>query len=245
MYKLFFTLLLACFSLSALAGGSLRFATTDANPPFAFMNKDNQLVGFDIDVAKAICKRMQSECVFINNDFALLLSSLRFQRYDAVISGVDITYQRLEQVDFTQPYLLNAGVIIARKNRYHSLIDLKGKRVAVGGGTTQQAYLQSEWPDIIPVIYDNYENALLDMHNSRLDGIFGDEPSVRQLLKTNPQLGIVGEPITDNRYFGRGIGIAVRKNNVQLLKQLNDALNVLKEDGTLHQLTLRWLGPGR
>ncbi|MCX8957353.1 transporter substrate-binding domain-containing protein [Erwinia psidii] len=244
MYKYFFSLLLASFSMSTLASGALRFATNATNPPFEFLNKDNQLVGFDIDLAKALCQRMQSECVFINNDFTQLLPSLRFARYDAVISGVDITDERLKQVDFTQPYLVNSGSIVAMKNRYNSITQLKGKRVGVGGETTQQAYLQSKWPDIIPVVYDNYDNALLDMHNGRLDGIFGDTPAVKQLLKINPQLAMVGDPIIDSNYFGQGLGIAVRKGNDQLLKQLNDALQPLKEDGTLQRLTMRWLSAG-
>lgn len=90
---------------------------------------------------------------------------------------------------------------------------------------------------ITPLVYDNYDNALLDIHNGRLDGIFGDTPGIRQLLKPNHQLGIVDHVITDSRYFGNGPGIAVRKNNAPLLRPLQG----LKQDGTLHQITERWL----
>lgn len=242
MHKLFLALLLASLSMSALANGSLRFATTAANPPFEYLNNDNQMVGFDIDVAKGLCKRMQVECIFTNTAFDLLLPSLRFRRYDAVIAGMDITDERLKQVDFTRPYLANSGTIIAMKNRYSDFAQLKGKRVGVGGDTTQQAYLQSAWPEIIPVVYDDYQNALLDMRSNRLDAIFGDTPAVQQLLKANSQLASVGEPVTDERYFGSGLGIAVRKDDAQLLEQLNNALQSLKDDGTLRQLTQHWLG---
>lgn len=137
-------MLLVSLSMNALASGSLCFAPPPtANPPFEFISKVNQLVGLDIDLAKAICLRLRTKCVFISSDFSLLLSSLKFGCYDAAISGMDITDVRLKQVDFIQPCLLNAGAIIAVKNCYSSLEQLKGKRM--GCETTQQVYLQSEW----------------------------------------------------------------------------------------------------
>ncbi|WP_158783142.1 transporter substrate-binding domain-containing protein [Pantoea sp. BAV 3049] len=242
MHKFVLALLLASLSFNSLANGPLRFAFSATNPPFESLDGDGQLVGFDIDMAKALCERMKTQCIFTNNAFDRLLPSLKFHRYDVVISGMDITAERQKQVDFTQPYYANSGTIVAVKGRYSSFEQLKGKRIGVGGETTQQAYLQSAWPDIIAVTYDNYQNALLDIHNDRLEGIFGDTPAVYELLKSNPQLARVGEPVTDSRYFGSGLGIAVRKGNQELLSQLDEALQGIKDDGTLRKLSLRWLG---
>lgn len=242
MHKFVLTLLLASFSFSSLAAGPLRFAFSATNPPFESVNNEGQMAGFDIDMAKTLCERMKTSCIFTNNAFDRLLPSLKFHRYDVVISGMDITAERQKQVDFTQSYHANSGTLVAIKGRYSSFEQLKGKRIGVGGDTTQQAYLQSTWPDIIAVTYDNYQNALLDIHNGRLEGIFGDTPAVYELLKSTPQLARVGEPVTDSRYFGSGLGIAVRKGNEELLSQLNEALQSMKDDGTLRMLSLRWLG---
>ncbi|MEM6050980.1 transporter substrate-binding domain-containing protein [Erwinia sp. P7711] len=243
MHKLVLTLLITWICGYAQAADPLRFASVANNPPFEFMNADNQLVGFDIDLAKALCERMQQQCIFTSNNFEHLLPSLKFRRYDAVISGLDITEERKTLVDFTDPYHSNSGTLVAGKGLYSNIEQLKGKRVGIGAETTQQAYLKVARPEIVAVIYDNYQNALLDMRNGRLDGIFGDTLSIQQVLESNPQLGKVGAPITDSRFFGIGLGIAVRKGNSELRKSLNEALQSLKDDGTLHQLSRRWFGP--
>jgi len=227
----------------AQAAEPLRFASTANNPPFEFLTTDNELVGFDIDLSKALCERMQQECIFTNIVFERLIPSLKFRRYDVIISGLDITKERKKLVEFTDPYITNSGPLIAGKGLYTDIEQLKGKRVGIGAETTQQAYLLAAWPEIIAVPYDNYQNALLDMRSGRLDGIFGDTLAVQELLKTDPMLARVGESITDSHYFGTGLGLAVRKGNVELKEKLNRALQSLKEDGTLHKLGLRWFAP--
>lgn len=243
MLKLVLLLLLTAIISCAQAAAPLRFASTANNPPFEFLNNEYQLVGFDIDLAKALCERMQQQCSFTNNIFERLLPSLKFRRYDAVISGLDITKERQKLVDFTAPYINNSGTMVAGKGLYSNIEQMKGKRVGIGAETTHQAWLTTTWPEIIAVTYDNYQNALLDMRNGRLDGIFSDTVAIQELLKTNPQLAVVGQPITDERFFGSGLGIAVRKGNTQLLDNLNKALESLKNDGTLDQLCRRWFGP--
>lgn len=243
MYKLVLTLLITWICGVAQAADPLRFASTANNPPFEFMNSENQLVGFDIDLAKTLCERMQQECIFTSNIFERLLPSLKFRRYDAVISGLDITEERKAFVDFTDSYFHNSGTLVTAKGLYSNIEQLKGKRVGIGADTTQQDYLEAAWPEIVAVAYDNYQNALLDMRNGRLDGIFGDTLAIQEVLKTNPQLEKVGAPITESRYFGYGLGIAVRKGNTELRDNLNKALQSLKDDGTLRQLSLRWFGP--
>lgn len=240
MFKLVLTLLMSWMCAFAQAAEPLRFASTANNPPFEFLTTDNQLVGFDIDLAKALCERMQQQCVFTNIVFERLLPSLKFRRFDAIISGMDITEERKKLVEFTDPYITNSGTLISTRGLYSDIEQLKGKRVGIGAETTQQAYLLAAWPEIIAVTYDNYQNALLDMRNGRLDGIFGDTLAVQELLKSAPGLASVGEPVMDKNYFGTGLGIAVRQGNKELKDNLNKALQSLKDDGTLHKLRQRW-----
>ncbi len=84
-------------------------------PPFESIGANNEIVGFDIDLAKALCKQMQAECTFTNHAFDSLIPSLKFRKYDAVISGMDITPERSKQVSFTTPYYENSAVVIAKK----------------------------------------------------------------------------------------------------------------------------------
>lgn len=231
---------LATLTLSAHAADTLRFASSATYPPFESLDRDNQIVGYDIDLAKALCQQMQAECTFTNNAFDSLIPSLKFRRFDAVISGMDITDDRSKQVDFTQPYYANSAIVIARKGKFSDFASLKGKRIGVENGTTHQKYLQEKHPEIATVAYDSYQNAILDMKNGRLDGVFGDTAVVNQWLKTNGDLAPVGEHVTDKTYFGTGLGIAVRKGNDALRDRLNAALATLKSNGVLQQLNQKW-----
>ena len=103
MKNVLFAAVLAGLSFSATAADNIRFATEASYPPFEFMDANNTMQGFDIDLAKALCQEMQANCTFTNQAFDSLIPSLKFRRFDAVISGMDITPERLKQVAFTKP----------------------------------------------------------------------------------------------------------------------------------------------
>ncbi len=240
MKKLLLAAILATAAFSATAADKINFGSSATYPPFESLDASNQIVGFDIDLAKALCKHMQADCTFTNHAFDSLIPSLKFRKYDAVISGMDITPERSKQVAFTSPYYANSAVVIAKKGAFKSLEDLKGKRIGMENGTTHQKYLQDKHPEIKTVSYDSYQNAIIDLKNGRIDGVFGDTAVVNEWLKTNPQLGTVGEHVTDPQYFGTGLGIAVRPENKALLKKLNDALAAIKADGTYQKISDKW-----
>lgn len=231
---------LASLAMNAYAVDKIRFAVSATYPPFESLDYNNQIVGFDIDLAKALCAEIKAECTFTNNAFDSLIPSLKFRRYDAVISGMDITAERSKQVDFTQPYYANSAIVIAQKGQFSDFSQLKGKRVGVENGTTHQKYLMEKHPEVIVVAYDSYQNAILDLKNGRLNGVFGDSAVVSQWLKANNDLSSVGEHITDPDYFGTGLGIAVRQGNAPLLAAFNRALNTLKNNGSWQQINQKW-----
>ncbi|WP_038908203.1 arginine ABC transporter substrate-binding protein [Dickeya oryzae] len=240
MKKLILAALLASTTFSALATETIRFAASATYPPFESLDANNQIVGFDIDLANALCKQLQATCSFTNQAFDSLIPALKFRRYDVIISGMDITPERSKQVAFTQPYYANSAIVIAQKGKFHSLADLKGKRIGMENGTTHQKFLQEKHPEVTTVPYDSYQNALIDLKNGRLDGVFGDTAVVNEWLKNNPDLATVGEKITDPAYFGIGLGIAIRPDNQALLEKLNGALNAIKANGTYKAINDKW-----
>ncbi|AMO81918.1 arginine ABC transporter substrate-binding protein [Obesumbacterium proteus] len=240
MKKIIIATVLAGISVSASAAETIRFAAEASYPPFEFMDANNQMQGFDIDLANAICKQMKATCTFTNQSFDSLIPSLKFKRIDAVISGMDITPERQKQVAFTAPYYDNSALFIAEKGKVADIAALKGKRVGMQNGSTHQKYLQEKHPEITPVPYDSYQNAILDLKNGRLDAVFGDTAVVNEWLKQNATLSAVGDKVTDPNYFGTGLGIAVHQNNAELLNQFNTALNQLKQDGTYKTIYSKW-----
>lgn len=121
MKKLVLAALLASFTFGASAAEKINFGVSATYPPFESIGANNEIVGFDIDLAKALCKQMQAECTFTNHSFDSLIPSLKFRKYDAVISGMDITPERSKQVSFTTPYYENSAVVIAKKDTYKNV----------------------------------------------------------------------------------------------------------------------------
>lgn len=240
MKKVLIAALIAGFSLSATAAQTIRFATEASYPPFESIDANNKIVGFDVDLANALCKEIDATCTFTNQAFDSLIPSLKFRRFDAVMAGMDITPEREKQVLFTTPYYDNSALFIGQKGKYASVDLLKGKKVGVQNGTTHQKYLSDKHSDITIVPYDSYQNAVLDLKNGRIDAVFGDTAVVNEWLKQNANLAALGEKVTDKAYFGTGLGIAVRQGNSELQQKFNGALDKIKADGTYKTIYNKW-----
>ncbi len=240
MKKMMIAAVLAGMAFSSTAADTIRFASSATYPPFESFDANNEIVGFDMDLAKALCKQMEATCTFTNQAFDGLIPALKFRRFDAVISGMDITPERSKQVTFTKAYYANSAILIAKKGAFKDINELKGKRVGMENGTTHQKYLQDVHPEVKTISYDSYQTAVLDLKNGRLDAVFGDTAVVNEWLKNNADLAPVGEHITDEKYFGTGLGIAVRHGNTELSDKLNTALDAIKADGTYEQINNKW-----
>lgn len=220
---------------------TIKFSTSATNPPFESFDDHNQLSGFDIDLARSLCKKMQAECTFTNQAFDSLIPALKFRKSDAVISSLDITPERSKQVTFSDPYYENSATVVAKKDLYKTFDDFKGKRIGVENGSTHQKFLQDKYPEIKTVAYDSYLSAFIDLKNGRTEGVFGDTAAVHEYLKTNPQLGIAIRKVSDPDYFGAGLGIAVNPDNPTLLFKINKALREIKHDGTYNKIIEKWV----
>ena len=220
MKKVLIAALLAGMSLSATAAQTIRFATEASYPPFESIDANNKIVGFDVDLANALCKEIDATCTFTNQAFDSLIPSLKFRRFDAVMAGMDITPEREKQVLFTTPYYENSALFVGQQGKFTSIDALKGKKVGVQNGTTHQKFITDKHPEITTVPYDSYQNAKLDLQNGRIDA--------------------VGDKVTDKDYFGTGLGIALRQGNTELQQKFNAALEKVKSDGTYQSIYNKW-----
>lgn len=241
MKKLLLTLLLTCSTLSIGATAkTLNLGTSSSFEPYEFINSNNELDGFDIDLAKALCKQMQVECAFHDQGFDNLIPSLQARRLDAVVAGLDITPVREKQVLFTDIYYKNYSEFISVNPNIVSIADLTNKKVGVQNGTTQQKFLMEQHPTITIVNYDYYVNAMLDLKSNRIDAILVDSAVSDAFKEKDASVKIVGEAVTDPDYFGGGMAIAVRKNNKKLQQQFNQALAEIKANGTYDTIYKKW-----
>ena len=141
MKKLVLAALLASFTFGASAAEKINFGVSATYPPFESIGANNEIVGFDIDLAKALCKQMQAECTFTNHAFDSLIPSLKFRRFDAAIAAMDVTEERAKQVDFSNIYYENSALFVAAQGKFADAAQLSGKNVGVQNGTSHQSYL--------------------------------------------------------------------------------------------------------
>ena len=170
MKKLLLTAMLMGSAFAANAQ-EITFAMEPSYPPFETTNEKGEIIGFDVDVANAICKEIQATCHFKSQAFDALIPGLKSKRFDASISAIDITEARAKQVAFSNAYYDSSASYVALKGK----ADLaSAKTVGVQNGTTFQQYTAAESKQYNAKAYASLQDAILDLKNGRIDIIFGD-----------------------------------------------------------------------
>lgn len=242
--------LLCLFSLTAVAADqkpiAIHFAMEATYPPFEFMDSSGQIQGYDVDIANAICKKINATCTFSNQAFNSLIPSLQIGKFDAVISAMSVTAERAQQVNFTASYYEPTAAFVAPLSAHATLASVVGATVGVQQGSTFESYLKNKYPHQVTIKnYASIQDAFLDLMSGRVSMVLADTPIVSDFLKKSDnakRFGVVGEPIVDHTYFGSGYAIAVNKNNADLLESLNAGLAAIKKDGTFKQLNQTYFG---
>ncbi len=242
MKKILLASLIGLASFNAAAQEEIKFAMEATYAPFEYMDENNQIQGFDVDLANALCEEMKATCTFHNQAFDSLIPALKFKRYDAAISAMDITEARLQRVNFSDAYYDNSAAFISIEGKVADQAALEGKRIGVQNGSTHQSYLLEQLPGVTAVPYSSYQDAFIDMKNGRIDSVFGDTAVVAEWFKKEDNLTYVGDQVTNQEYFGNGFGIAVNKSNPELVAQLNTALAAVKANGEYDKIFNKYFG---
>ncbi|MEZ8961752.1 lysine/arginine/ornithine ABC transporter substrate-binding protein [Vibrio cyclitrophicus] len=242
MKKILLASLIGLASFNAAAQEEIKFAMEATYAPFEYMDENNQIQGFDVDLANALCEELKATCTFHNQAFDSLIPALKFKRYDAAISAMDITEARLQQVNFSDAYYDNSAAFISIEGIVADQAALEGKRVGVQNGSTHQSFLLEQMTGVTAVPYSSYQDAFIDMKNGRIDSVFGDTAVVAEWFKKQDNLTYVGDQVTNQEYFGNGFGIAVNKSNQELVDQLNTALAAVKANGEYDKIFNKYFG---
>lgn len=226
---------------AALAAQKLRIAIEGAYRPFNYVDPNGQLQGFDVDIAHALCNAMGTECVLVQQDWDGMIPGLLAKKFDVICSSMSITEKRKEAVNFTDPYYQAPPRFVAHKGSglVVSKEGLKGKTIGVQRAATYADYLKDTYGDTITIkYYDTVEDHNLDLVAGRVDAVLAQSVYMSQWLATpeGKDFQFFGEPILVKKYIGAGAGIAVRKEDTELLKQLNAALHEIIANGTHKKL---------
>ena len=216
--------------------GELRVGAVGDYQPFNFVGEDGELQGFDVDIAAALCDRLGVRCRFVRQEWERLIPALREGLVDMVAASMSITEERRRLVTFTNRYYSNNSRFAAHEAARFDPGAAAGRAVGAMRGTIASAWLEKNMPEAVLRFYGGPDDLLRDLGANKLDAVFSDELGLHAWLKNHPGFGLVGP-----RYsLDEGIGIAVRKEDVELRQDLNAALAEILADGTYEKINAKY-----
>jgi len=246
------TVLMAAAALAVLATGAhaqdkrkVKIGTEGAYPPFNSIDPSGELVGFDIDIAKALCGAADLECEFVVQDWDGIIPGLIAKKYDAIVASMSITDKRREVVDFTDKYYNTPAKFIAAKGADFDISPegLAGKAVGVQRATIHEDFLRGEFPEVDVRAYATQDEANADLVSGRLDLVMADSVALLEgFLNTEEgqDFEFVGPDYSDPKYHGEGAGIAIRKGEDDLRATFNEAIDKIRADGTYEAIAEKY-----
>ncbi len=221
-----------------VAVAELKVAIDPTYEPFTFKSADGQPSGFDVDMANAICEQIKRKCVFVEQVWDSMIPGLTAKKYDVIISSMSITDDRLKEVDFSDKYYNTPSRIVLKKSiNYTNPASIKGKKIGVLKGSTQEAYAMGELKPAGVVVnsYEAQDQVYLDIKSGRLDGTVADFLEVSGGFLSKPEganFALTGPELREPKYYGYGIGVAMRKGEDALKTQINAAIKTIRSNGS-------------
>ena len=226
---------------NAATAQRLRIATEGYYPPFNFIDDRGELAGFDVDIARVLCARLRVECEIVAQAWSDMIPGLIAGEYDAIVASMSITEQRQRQVAFSIPYYSNMLAFVGPKSRAGDprSLNFAGLTVAAQQDTISAQYLSEQLAGEVEVmLYPTQEAAYGSLREGRVDLVLADIYPSYNWLRTKAGSGyqFVGEFVDiDDK-----IGIALRKEDVDLRERFNDALAEILMDGTYQEINERY-----
>jgi polar amino acid transport system substrate-binding protein len=224
---------------------AIRFLTDDDYPPLNFALADGSLAGFNVDIARAVCEELQVGCTIQARRWDTIVDSLMEGKGDAIVASIAATSATRGRIDFTQPYYRTPARFVMRKES--DLFDptpakLVGKTIGVVAGSAHKAFFDAFFPGLVEKTYPDAPALREALRTGSIDALFGDGLSLAIWLNgasSDNCCVFRGGPYTESRFFGEGVGIAVRKEDINLRRALDWALARLAARGVYAELYLK------
>ncbi|HBR42138.1 MULTISPECIES: ABC transporter substrate-binding protein [Sulfitobacter] len=232
---------LAAIAAPLAAQDTLRIGVEGAYPPFSSKEADGTLVGFDIDIAKALCAEMQRECELVEQEWDGMIPALKARKFDAIVASMSITEERKRQIDFSEKYYQTPARLVAPKDAgFEGTPDgLAGKRIGVQRGATHQCYAEKMFPEAEIVLYGSQDEVFRDLALGRVDAQLSDSLIAQESFLSSDEgadFAFLGGDHTDVDCYGEGVGIAVRKGEDKLREDFSEAITALRENGSYAEI---------
>ncbi|WP_222987502.1 ABC transporter substrate-binding protein [Psittacicella hinzii] len=212
----------------------------DGYYPYEYLDDKGNFTGFDVELIELICQELGINYRLDRGAFESLIPNLLFKKTDVVVSALSITDERKKRVNFTVPYVhpIPGVYLVNKESSYTNINELK--TIGVQYGTTLQVYLDNQKLAGKLRTYPSFDTAMLDLKGGRVQTVFESLDVAGKYLNDPAQnLKVLGEPVY-SPVISQGLGIAVRKDNPQLLEALNKAITTLEKNGTLKALKQKY-----
>ena len=237
--------LMACLSMASAAkkGNKFVLGLDDSFPPMGYRDADNNIVGYDIDLAKEVTKRLGLELVCQPIDWSAKEMELNTGKIDCIWNGLTMTEERTRKMAFTSAYLENAQVVVVRADSgIKTLADLNGKKVGVQAGSSAQDALEEakDFKASLKEVVEFQENvtALNDLEIKSIDGVVMDLIVANYCIQQGKKdFVVLEETLSPEKY-----GIAFSKKNRKLRDSVQQTLEAMAKDGILAEITKKWFG---
>ncbi|MBU2510779.1 transporter substrate-binding domain-containing protein [bacterium] len=221
---------------------TIRMCSEGAYPPFNYMTPEGKLVGFDIEIGQALCDFLKVECTWQTQDWDGTIPGLLARKYDASIAQMSITEERLKSVAFSKKYSNSPAKLAAQENLVISVLSGEQKKIKIGvqRETIHDRYATAMWGKNTEIIrYGTQDEVYLDMKSGRIDLTLADAVSLSEgflNLEGNEKFQFVGPTFSDPKWFGIGTGIAIHKDNQDLVELFNKAIDGIRANGTYKKI---------
>lgn len=220
---------------SSAAGGKLVMVTNAEFPPYEY-HENNDIVGIDADIAKAIADKMGMELEIQDMAFDSLIPAVQSGKADFTAAGMTVNEDRKKNVDFTDTYAQAAQVIIVKEgSEIKAPADLDGKKIGVQTGTTGDIYA-GDIKDANIQRFNKGMEAVMALTQGKVDAVVIDREPAKVFVKENTGLKILDEAFTEEEY-----AIALKKGNTELLNKMNAAIKELKDSGELQKIVDKYI----
>ena len=231
-------------SESTLNKETLIVGMDDAFAPMGFKDENGEITGFDVELAKAICEKLNKKIVFQPIDWTMKETELKSGNIDLIWNGYTINEERKKKVDFSVPYLKNKQVIVTLSNSDIKVKkDLEGKKVGAQNESSAISAMEKE-EDLYnsfnggsAITFEDNNQALMDLEAGRIDAVVADEILVRYYirLKGEDKFNILDDNFGEEEY-----GVGIRKGDTEMVDAFNKAYKELQDDGTLAKISTKW-----
>lgn len=220
----------------------------DTFVPMGFRDKKDKIIGFDVDLAKAVFKEYGIKVKFQPIDWTLKETELKNESIDLIWNGYTVNKERAEKVAFSQPYMKNEQVLVTlKKNNIRSFAGMKGKLLGAQNGASALDDMAKQ-PEVLtniiknkqPELYDSFNDAFIDLNNNRIDGLIIDNVYARYIIAK--QKNRADYRIITGGFKPADFAVGMRKTDKTLQKRVNQAFDKLYKEGKMQQISKKWFG---